>query len=157
MRSRAWNGVKGEEISLNRKIEWTILLLFLLWISIAHTQNLLKIPLYIKNREIWVEVAKTPEEWAHGLKGRKELGKDKGMLFVFETEDYHSFWMKDTPVPLSIAFIDKECRIIEITDMEPLTLESHTPSQPILYALEMKRGWFAINGIHIGDLVAFSK
>jgi uncharacterized membrane protein (UPF0127 family) len=149
--------VKGKKISLNRKNEWTILLLFLLWVSIAQAQDLLKIPLYIKNREIRVEVAKTPEEWARGLKGRKELGKDKGMLFIFETEDYHSFWMKDTLIPLSIAFIDKECRIVEITDMEPLTLESHTPSQPILYALEMKRGWFAGSGIHIGDIVKFSK
>jgi len=149
--------VKGEEIFLNLKTEWAILLLFLLWVSIAHTQNLLEIPLYIGNREIRVEVAKTPEEWARGLKGRKELGKDRGMLFIFETEDYHSFWMKDTLIPLSIAFIDKECRIIEITEMEPLTLESHTPSHPVLYALEMKRGWFASHGIQSGDIVKFSR
>jgi uncharacterized membrane protein (UPF0127 family) len=149
--------MKGEEISLIRKIEWTTLIPFLLWVSIAHTQNLLKIPLYIKNREIWVEVVKTPEERSHGLMGRKDLGKNMGMLFIFETEDYHAFWMKDTLIPLSIAFIDKECQIIEITDMEPLTLESHTPHQPILYALEMKRGWFAINGINRGDIVKFSK
>jgi uncharacterized membrane protein (UPF0127 family) len=142
---------------LARGIEGIIFILFLLWISIAHSQNLLKIPLYIKSREISVEVAKTPEERAHGLMGRKDLGKDEGMLFVFETEDYHGFWMKDTHVPLSIAFIDKECRIVRITDMKPRTLESHIPPQPILYALEMKRGWFSIHGIKVGDMVKFSK
>ena len=142
---------------LARGIEGIIFILFLLWISIAHSQSLLKIPLYIKSREISVEVAKTPEERAHGLMGRKDLGKDEGMLFVFETEDYHGFWMKDTHVPLSIAFIDKECRIVRITDMKPRTLESHIPPQPILYALEMKRGWFSIHGIKVGDMVKFSK
>ena len=142
---------------LARGIEGIIFILFLLWISIAHSQSLLKIPLYIKSREISVEVAKTPEERAHGLMGRKDLGKDEGMLFVFETEDYHGFWMKDTHVPLSIAFIDKECRIVRITDMKPRTLESHISPQPILYALEMKRGWFSIHGIKVGDMVKFSK
>jgi uncharacterized protein len=142
---------------LARRIEGIIFILFLLWISIAHSQSLLKIPLYIKSREISVEVAKTPEERAHGLMGRKDLGKDEGMLFVFETEDYHGFWMKDTHVPLSIAFIDKECRIVRITDMKPRTLESHIPPQPILYALEMKRGWFSIHGIKVGDVIKFSK
>jgi uncharacterized protein len=142
---------------LARGIEGIIFILFLLWISIAHSQNLLKIPLYIKSREISVEVAKTPEERAHGLMGRKDLGRDEGMLFVFETEDYHGFWMKDTHVPLSIAFIDKECRIVRITDMKPRTLESHIPPQPILYALEMKRGWFSIHDIKVGDVIKFSK
>jgi uncharacterized membrane protein (UPF0127 family) len=140
-----------------RRIERAIFILFLVWISIAHSQSLLKIPLYIKSREIWVEVAKTPEERTHGLMGRKDLGKDEGMLFVFEIEDYYGFWMKDTPVPLSIAFIDKEGRIVKITDMKPLTLESHTPPQPILYALEMKKSWFSINGVKVGDMVKFSK
>ncbi len=89
--------------------------------------------------------------------GRKHLGKDQGMLFIFEKEDYHGFWMKDTQIPLSIAFIDKEGRIVRITDMKPLTLETHIPPQPILYALEMKKGWFSANGIKVGDVIRFSK
>jgi uncharacterized membrane protein (UPF0127 family) len=125
--------------------------------SVVHSQNPLKIPIYIKSKEIWVEVAKTPEERTHGLMGRKHLGKDEGMLFVFEREDYHGFWMKDTQIPLSIAFIDKEGRIVRITDMNPLTLETHTPPQPILYALEMKKGWFSASGIKVGDIIRFSK
>jgi uncharacterized protein len=144
-------------MSLARGIKGIILVTFLLWISVTHSQSLFKIPLYINNKEISVEVAKTAEEATRGLMGRKDLGKDEGMLFIFETEGYHGFWMKDTYIPLSIAFIDKEGRIVRITDMKPLTLESHLPPQPILYALEMKKGWFSKNGIKVGDVIKFSK
>jgi uncharacterized membrane protein (UPF0127 family) len=142
---------------LDRRIEKIIFILFLLWISIAHSQNILKIPLYIKDKEIWVEVAKSPEERANGLMGRKHLGKNEGMLFIFEIEDYHGFWMKDTIIPLSIAFIDREGRIVKITDMKPLALESHIPPKPVLYALEMNKGWFSVNGINVGDIIRFSR
>ena len=144
-------------MSLARRIKRIILILFLFWIPVTHSPSLLKIPLYINNREISVEVAKTIEEREHGLMGRKDLGKDEGMLFIFETEGRYGFWMKDTYVPLSIAFIDKEGRIVRITDMKPRTLESHIPPQPILYTLEMKKGWFSNNGIKVGDTVRFSK
>jgi uncharacterized membrane protein (UPF0127 family) len=147
-----------EKISPSRGTEKVIFILFLfLWASVAYSQSALKIPLYIKNKEIWVEVAKTPEEWAKGLMGRKHLGKDEGMFFIFEKEDYHGFWMKDTLIPLSIAFIDKKGQIVRVTEMKPLTLESHLPPIPILYALEMKKGWFSANGIELGDIVRFSK
>ena len=89
--------------------------------------------------------------------GRKHLGEDEGMLFIFEKEDYHSFWMKNTLIPLSIAFIDRDGKILKIADMEPLTLESHPPPKPILYALEMRKGWFSANGIQGGDILKFSK
>jgi hypothetical protein len=145
-------------MSPGQRIERITFVLFLfLLTSVAHSQSLLKIPIYIKDKEIWVEVAKTPEERTHGLMGRKHLGKDEGMLFIFEKEDYHGFWMKDTQISLSIAFIDKEGRIVRITDMKPLTLEIHTPPQPILDALEMKKGWFSANGIKVGDVLRFSK
>ena len=141
-----------------RRIEAVLFILFLLWITpIARSQTILKIPLYIGQREIWVEVAKTPEERSYGLMGRKYLGKDEGMLFIFETEDRHGFWMKNTFIPLSIAFIEKNGRIVWITDMKPLTLDSHVPPQPILYALEMNKGWFSSRGIKVGDVVRFSK
>jgi uncharacterized membrane protein (UPF0127 family) len=142
---------------LGQRIEGIIFILFLIWMPTAHSQSLQKIPLYLKGKEIWVEVAKTPEERSLGLMGRKHLGKDEGMIFIFETEDYHGFWMKNTLIPLSIAFIDRSGQIIEITDMKPLTLESHPPPKPILYALEMKKGWFSANKIKAGDRVKFSK
>jgi uncharacterized membrane protein (UPF0127 family) len=126
-------------------------------ISETIAQGLHRIPLYIGEKEIWVEVAKTPKEQSKGLMGRKHLGQDEGMFFIFETEGYRGFWMKDTLIPLSLAFIDKEGRIIKITEMKPLTLEPHDPPAPILYALEMKRGWFSANGIKVGDVVRFSK
>ena len=140
-----------------RKIEGALFILFLLWIPIASSQSVLKIPLYFHHKEIWVEVAKAPEERASGLMGRKHLAENEGMFFVFETEGYHGFWMKDTLIPLSIAFFDKNGRIVWITDMEPLTLNSHVPPNPILYALEMNKGWFAKNSIKVGDVVRFSK
>ena len=142
---------------LSRKIEGALFILLLVWIPFAHSASLQKIPLYIHGKEIRVEVAQTPEERSYGLMGRKHLGKDEGMLFVFETEDTHGFWMKDTFLPLSIAFIAKDGRIVWITDMKPLTLDSHAPPQPVLYALEMNQGWFSSHGIKAGDIVRFSK
>ncbi len=150
--------MKRERRRWIRRIEGALLILLLLWIiPIARSQSVLKIPLYIGQKEIWVEVAKTPEEQSRGLMGRKHLGKDEGMLFMFETEDRHGFWMKNTFIPLSIAFTDKNGRIVWITDMKPLTLDSHVPPQPILYALEMNKGWFSSHHIKVGDTIRFSK
>jgi uncharacterized membrane protein (UPF0127 family) len=150
--------MKRERASLGRRIERiAFLLIFLLGASIAQSQNFLKIPLYINEKEIWVEVAKTPAERAKGLMGRKHLGQEEGMFFIFESEDYHAFWMKDTLVPLSVAFIEKSGRIVEIADMKPLSLDSHSPPKPVLYTLEMKKGWFSMNGIKVGDILRFSK
>ena len=149
--------MKMERRRLSRRIEGALFVLFLLWIPITHSQSLLSIPLYIHDKEIQVEVAKTPAARSYGLMGRKNLGKDEAMLFIFETEDYHGFWMKDTLIPLSIAFLDKDGRIVWITDMKPMTLDSHVPPRPVLYALEMNKGWFSTNGIKSGDVVRFSK
>ena len=150
-------GMKKERRRLSRRIEGILFILFLLWIPITHSQSILRIPLYIHDKEIWVEVAQTPEERSRGLMGRKHLGRDEGMLFIFETEDTHGFWMKDTLLPLSIAFIGKDGRIVWITDMKPLTSDSHVPPRPILYALEMNKGWFSFHGVKVGDGVRFSK
>jgi uncharacterized membrane protein (UPF0127 family) len=150
--------MKRERASLDRRIERiSFLFIFLLGSSIAQSQNLPQIPLYINDKEIRVEVANTSAERAKGLMGRKHLGQEEGMFFIFETEDYHAFWMKDTLIPLSIAFIDKSGRIVDIADMKPLSLDSHSPPKPILYTLEMKKGWFSKNGIKVGDVVRFSK
>ena len=146
---RAWN-------IWDPTLKWIFLVSFL-WVPFVYSQTLPKIPIYLDDKEIWVEIVRTPEERARGLMGRKHLAEDEGMLFIFEKEDYHSFWMKDTLLPLSIAFIDRGGKILKIADMEPLTLDSHPPPKPILYALEMKRGWFLTNGVQIGDILKFSK
>ena len=149
--------MKKEKRRLIRRIEWVFFILVVLWIPNIYSQGILRIPLYIHGNEIGVEVAQTPEEWSRGLMGRKSLGKSEGMLFIFAAEDYHGFWMKDTLIPLSIAFIDKDGRIVWITDMKPLTLNSHVPPRPILYALEMNQGWFSSHGVKAGDTVRFAK
>ena len=140
-----------------QRIKGILFLLLIFSVFEGYAQSLPRVPLYIKNKEIWVEVAKTPEERATGLMGRTHLGKDEGMLFIFDAEGYHSFWMKNTYIPLAIAFIDKEYKIVKISEMKPLTLDSHTPPQAILYALEMEKGWFSANGINVGDVIRFSK
>lgn len=102
-----------------------------------------------------VEVAVTPEQKRIGLMNRSELLPNHGMLFVFEREDYLRFWMKDTYVPLSIAFIDARGRIFQIEDMEPLNEDVHASRARALYALEMEQGWFRERGIEPGAVVEF--
>ena len=103
-----------------------------------------------------VEVARTPEARQLGLMYRQRLPEDMGMLFVFDTVGIYTFWMKDTYIPLSIAFITADGRIIDIQDMEPLSLDLHFPSQPIRFALEVNRSWFTRHDVKIGDTVYIS-
>ena len=145
---------RGQRI---KTILFLVFFLCILSISTIYSQGLMKIPIYIKDREILVEVARTGEERAVGLMGRTSLGKEEGMFFIFEDEGVHGFWMKNTLLPLSIAFIDREGKIMWIADMQPLTLSTHNPPGPVLYAMEMNKGWFAKNGIKVGDIVRFSK
>ena len=100
-----------------------------------------------------VEIADTPEERASGLMNRKTLKEDQGMLFVFDREERVSFWMKNTSIPLSIAFISADGTIRQIEDMESYSLESIPSRRSVLYALEMNRGWFEERGIAEGDRV----
>jgi uncharacterized membrane protein (UPF0127 family) len=98
-----------------------------------------------------VELARTEEERAQGLMYRRSLEDGKGMLFMYEHEDNLSFWMSNTYIPLSIAFISHEGRILEIHDMEPLNLNSVRSGVKARYALEVPRGWFSRAGIVPGD------
>jgi len=100
-----------------------------------------------------VEVAATMEQRGRGLMFRETLAKDAGMLFVFEDPGYHAMWMKNTPLPLSVAFIDGEGRILNIVDMEPQTLDSHAAAGPARYAVETNKGWFRDRRIKAGDKV----
>lgn len=105
-------------------------------------------------KEITVEIAITPAQLEQGLKYRSTLPENRGMLFVYSQPARRPFWMRDTLIPLSIAFIDGEGKIINIREMEPDNGEQyHWPARPFLYALEMNRGWFAENNIRPGDPV----
>jgi uncharacterized membrane protein (UPF0127 family) len=109
--------------------------------------------LTINGVRITVEVATSPDERATGLMHRFSLQPDHGMLFVFERPEPLAFWMKNTFIPLSIAFIDTGGRIVNIEDMAPQTETTHWSRGPALYALEMRKGWFADKGIKAGDRV----
>jgi len=99
------------------------------------------------------EIARTQEERAQGLMHRKTLPDGEGMFFVFERDQVLSFWMKNTVIPLSIAFIASDGRIIEIKDMYPLDTNSVSSSRSARYALEVPQGWFSRAGVRSGDVV----
>jgi len=100
-----------------------------------------------------VELATTPEQRRQGLMFREQLGEREGMLFVFDDERTVSFWMRDTPLPLSIAFIDARGVIVHVADMVPYS-EAPVPSRyPVRYALEVNKGALERAGIEVGDLV----
>ena len=103
--------------------------------------------------EVRVEIADEPEEQAQGLMNRTALGEDRGMLFVFEEEATLSFWMKNTLIPLSVAYIDSEGRIVDIQKMEPLDDEppQYVSAEPAQYALEVNQGFFEERGIEVGN------
>jgi uncharacterized membrane protein (UPF0127 family) len=100
-----------------------------------------------------VELAATDPQRSQGLMFREKLGKNDGMLFVFDAPGYHSMWMKNTLIPLSVAFVDDQGEILNILDMAPQTLDSHTAAGPARYAIETNKGWFAEKKIKAGDKV----
>lgn len=131
----------------------TVLVLFY---SVAQAQAL-RLPvttLVVGTHEITAEVAATEPSRNYGLMNRASLPTDTGMLFVFDAESRPCFWMKNTPLPLTIAFIDSNGRIVNMADMQPYTTISHCPTAPVIYALEMEQGWFANKGIEAGTSVA---
>lgn len=99
---------------------------------------------------IQAEVVADPETRARGLMHRPELAQNAGMLFIFDDHAIHCMWMKNTLIPLSVAFIDDRGTIVNIADMAPHDLQSHCAARPVKYALEMNRGWFAARGIGPG-------
>lgn len=107
----------------------------------------------VGNQRIEVEVAATEAHRRLGLMHRTSLPEDHGMLFIFPTEEVRSFWMKNTLIPLSIAFADAGGRIVHIADMEPHSLESVWSQRPAKLALEMSQGWFARRGVFVGDVI----
>ena len=109
--------------------------------------------LTIRDQKLTVEVAATPETRATGLMNRFSLRTDHGMLFVFEAPQPLAFYMKNTYIPLSIAFVDARGRITNIEDMRPQDESTHWSKGVALYAIEMRQGWFAAKGIGVGDVV----
>ncbi|MGJ7541438.1 DUF192 domain-containing protein [Variovorax sp. LT1R16] len=100
--------------------------------------------------QIDAQLALTPQQQQTGLMYRKEMPQAEGMLFVFEQPSTQCFWMKNTLLPLSAAFVADDGRIVNLVDMQPLTLDSHCSDEPVRYVLEMNQGWFAKKNIKKG-------
>ena len=97
------------------------------------------------------QVAATPEQRSTGLMFRREMPMAEGMLFVFEQASPQCFWMKNTLLPLTAAFVADDGTIVNLADMKPQTTDSHCSAQPVRYVLEMNQGWFAKKGIKAGS------
>jgi uncharacterized membrane protein (UPF0127 family) len=100
------------------------------------------LPLVVGGRTLQAEVAATPAQRQRGLMGRSHLAADSGMLFVFETPGRHCFWMRDTPLPLAVAFIGDDGRVTGVADMRPRSDTRHCAAVPVRFALEIAQGSF---------------
>ena len=111
------------------------------------------IELELAGQKLNVEVAATPESRTIGMMYRRMLPEDWGMLFVFPEAAIYSMWMANTYIPLSVAYLDAQGRVINIRDMPPLTHSSYSAGDNALYAIEANQGWFAKRGIGPGTVV----
>ncbi|MDR2853021.1 MAG: DUF192 domain-containing protein [Burkholderiaceae bacterium] len=112
--------------------------------------NLPRVQLSAGMYRIDAQIAQTPVELEIGLMYREKMPRHEGMLFVFDYPAVQCFWMKNTLLPLTAAFIADDGRIVTLADMRPLTTESHCSGAPVRYVLEMNQGWFASKGIQAG-------
>jgi len=129
-------------------------LLMLLNTACTATERSPTIELRVGNQKVVAETAATESSRTLGLMHRKKpLAENNGMLFVFPVSGFHSMWMRNTYIPLSVAFLDESGTILNIADMAPLTTDSHTAAGFAKYALEMNQGWFAARGLRAGAKV----
>lgn len=129
----------------------------------AATLSLLLLPLFasaeplldlrVGAARLQVEYARSPAERERGLMERTELSADRGMLFRFDDFRRHCLWMKNTPLPLSAAFMDEQGRVVDIIDLQPQDLTIRCSNEPARYALEVNQGWFDQHRVAIGDHV----
>lgn len=136
-----------------KKLFAALLLACAATLAVAQDQpqlNLPRVTLMAGMHKIDAQVAATPDQRMTGLMHRKEMPQHEGMLFVFEQPTQQCFWMKNTLLPLSIAFIADDGTIVNIDEMAPQTLDSHCSTRPVRYVLEMNTGWFAKKRIQAG-------
>lgn len=138
-------------LSMRRSLAGALLLLAFAAGAQDGPQRLSTIPLQAGMHMIKAEVARTDSERAIGLMHRREMPQHEGMLFVFEQPNVQCFWMKNTLLPLSAAYLADDGTVVNIVDMQPLSLESHCSAKPVRYVLEMNQGWFARRGIKAGS------
>jgi hypothetical protein len=119
------------------------------WLTLR-AQELPRIELTAGMHRIEAEVANTDAERTHGLMMRKAMPAQRGMLFVFDADARYCMWMKNTLLPLSVAFLDEQGVIINVEEMKPQTEDTHCAAKPARYALEMNAGWFKSRGLKAG-------
>lgn len=134
---------------------WWMSLAFLLWCLHcgAIADPLLTYPIKIRGHDLRVEVAHTEDSRRRGLMFRHSLPENYGMIFVYDEPGPNAMWMKNTRIPLSVAFLDSEGRILNIEDMAPHTEIAHASRGDAKYALEVNRGWFSRRGLRPGEFV----
>jgi uncharacterized protein len=130
-----------------------ILLSFVLLVPVALAQQMPLVQLTAGMYRITAEMANTPDTRQIGLMHRDSLAENRGMVFVFDFDATHCMWMRNTLIPLSVAFLDAEGVILNIEDMAPQTEANHCAARPARYALEMNQGWFAQRGLNAGDRI----
>ena len=113
--------------------------------------NLPRVELSAGMHRIDAQVALSPDQRTIGLMFRKEMPQHEGMLFIFEQPSVQCFWMKNTLLPLTAAFVADDGTIVNLADMKPLVTDSHCSTKPVRYVLEMNQGWFAKKGIKAGS------
>ncbi len=121
------------------------------WSQAQPQINLQRLALSAGMYRIDAQVALTPDQRQTGLMYRNEMPQQEGMLFVFEQPSVQCFWMKNTLLPLTAAFVADDGRIVNLVDMKPQTIDSHCSEEPVRYVLEMNQGWFAKKNIKKGD------
>ncbi|MDR1935500.1 MAG: DUF192 domain-containing protein [Candidatus Accumulibacter sp.] len=131
-----------------------ISLVVLSLLATAALAQLPSIELSANFHRIEAEVAANQASRMQGLMYRKSMAPNRGMLFVFPQAGRHCMWMRNTFLPLSVAFLDDQGKILNIEDMEPQTEDNHCASAPVRFALEMNRGYFAEKGIRPGQRIA---
>ncbi len=134
------------------------ILFFIILLAFYSCNDDTLLDLEIGDKVLHIEIASTDEERMKGLMYRESLKMDRGMLFIFDQERAVSFWMKNTFIPLSIAYIDKRGKILEIHDMYPLSTNPvSSKGASIKYALEVNQGYFEKNNIKIGNFINIEK
>jgi hypothetical protein len=116
----------------------------------APQMNLPRVKLTAGMYLVDAQVAATPEQRSTGLMYRRQMPPTEGMLFVFEQAGQQCFWMKNTPLPLTAAFVANDGTIVNLADMTPQSTDSHCSEKPVRFVLEMNQGWFAQKGIKAG-------
>jgi uncharacterized membrane protein (UPF0127 family) len=115
--------------------------------------GLMRMALKVGNQNVHADIANTESTRQFGLMFRQKMAKDEGMLFVFPEIGYHAMWMRNTLIPLSVAYMDERGAILSIHEMQPLSDDAHQAAGPARYALEMNAKWFSNNKVRVGDVI----